>query len=411
MRTEQLKRALATIRKPGFRTYLAGYSSHPEWELKKFSISGREVFFGYYDKRQLSLDNQRLLAGTVDSQLARQKEPKGQMDVGWFNVENGDFRKVASTSAFNWQQGCMLRWVPETGDRQIAFNDFRDGKFVTIVVDTEKGEEIATRPYASYDISPSGETIATCNFSRLHRCRLGYGYWQNSTCSTPDAPTSEDSELIRLFNARTDELNRSIRVKDVHNALQRTVPSEHLYVNHLTFSPDSKNLIFLVFWQENGTEKMASLVSDLTTGQLIVLTQKYMSHFCWETNDRIVAWGEANCGTSAYFRYHLSDGRQVLYWSEKGLSDGHCTIAADGTLLTDTYPNSQGLQTLMTRHENGRVTKLAEFHSPARFAFDLRCDLHPRLTAKRDCYSLDSASGGHRSTYLISRKPGKHTGV
>ena len=175
---ERVKRVIARVRKPGRMAILNGMKVHPAFELTRFTRPGQEVYFGYYDKRQLSVCGQRLLAGSVASRCAKMYEPADPLEVGYFDVPTRRFYHLNKTAAYNWQQGCMLRWLPGSDDRRMAFNDYRQQRFVCVIIDSDSGEQVDEKPYPAYDIAPSGELTATCDFSRLHRCRRGYGYWQ-----------------------------------------------------------------------------------------------------------------------------------------------------------------------------------------------------------------------------------------
>ena len=149
---------------------------------------------------------------------------------------------------------------------------------------------------------------------------------------------------------------------------------------------------------------MAVPFYDIDTDTVRVLTRNYTSHFCWEDDDTLVAWGANDAGIMSYYRYSVPDLRQREYWYNEDNTDGHCTIVQDGTMLTDTYPDECGFQRLYTRDTQGQIETLVEIHSPAKFIFDLRCDLHPRGTNEPGTYTFDSAVAGRRATYMIARK-------
>jgi hypothetical protein len=57
--------------------------------------------------------------------------------VGMIDTGDADrWIELGSTRAWNWQQGCMLQWVPGK-ERQVAWNDREDGRFITRLLDTE----------------------------------------------------------------------------------------------------------------------------------------------------------------------------------------------------------------------------------------------------------------------------------
>ena len=400
---ERIKRALALVRRPDQVALFSHYRLSPGWSLKRFAVNGHEVFFGYYEKRQLSLDCNRLLAGAVSSRVAGSSEPDDVMRVGWFDVESGQFKDIATTTAFNWQQGCMLRWVPATQDRKVMFNDWRGGAAVSVVVDAETGAQERADLPAAYDCAPCGTLIATCDFGILHRLRLGYGYWQAANLGQGTGHPTRQTSLVQVLEWDGGALRGRVTLGDVEATLGIEVTPSQVYVNHLSFSPESKKLFFLFFWKDAAEPQMAALYLDLDDNELKIITRRYMSHYCWEDDDLLVAWGAGADGTMGYFRYKLQENEQEPYWTGLGLSDGHCTIDANGSMLTDTYPDALGMQELMVRTAQGRVDAIGSFHSPAKFMLDRRCDLHPRLTAREGCFTFDSGCGGRRATYLVQR--------
>lgn len=402
--SERVKRAVAVARKPNRVGLFGSYTVSSGWCLRRFGLDGYEVFFGYYDKRQLSLDGRRLLACAVPSRVAKMSEPNAAMRVGWFDLADGAFQDIGSTRAYNWQQGCMLRWMPGSDDTLVTFNAWRDDRLVSVVIDTETGQETLERPYAFYDIAPSGELFATCSFSRLHQLRVGYGYWQVVNQNKESASGRPDDVLITIIDATSSQPIRTIAIREIELTLGEEIPASDAYVNHLSFSPDSSKLLFMIFWRNEGITRMATLFYDRAGNNLALVTSKYLSHFCWKSNEALVAWGGDDSGKRGYFEYSLYDLRQTEYWLDPQISDGHCSIRADGVMLTDTYPDAQGLQSLLLREPDGRVIPIAKLHSPVSYSFDRRCDLHPRFNGDGDCISFDSACGGRRATYLISRR-------
>ena len=332
------------------------------------------------------------------------------MEVGWFDITTGIFHRLAETRAYNWQQGCMLRWVPNSGDRFFTFNDYRNNSFVSVVADSHTGELISERPYPTYDAAPSGELIANCDFTRLHLCRLGYGYWQQTKGGSPEHPRDLSTVMVPLHNQSGHVTLPTIDLREIRDALEIEFTFEQVYVNHLSFSPDSQKLVFLFFWRDADRPRMAVLFYDKSKDSVYALTRNYMSHFTWENPNGLIAWGEDDTRAQAYYRYTLDDKRQFVFWAESGLSDGHCSILPDGAMLTDTYPDEKGIQHLFVRDPGGRVRSIAFAYSPASFHNDLRCDLHPRLTGDPQNFTFDAAHGGRRATYLVRLQPDEPKG-
>ena len=69
----------------------------------------------------------------------------------------------------------MMQWLGPDFDHEIIYNDFRDGKFCSVILDVFSGaERVLAMPV--YSVAADGSFALTLDFSRLHRLRPGYGY-------------------------------------------------------------------------------------------------------------------------------------------------------------------------------------------------------------------------------------------
>src|SRR3569623_2105601 len=129
---------------------------------------------GYYDKLLFDPTNRRVLANEIDFE-GRSPKPEDRLKKGMVDLEDGDkWTELGSTLAWNWQQGCMLQWVPGT-QSEVAWNDREDGRFVSHVLDVKTGKK-RTLPHPFYTFSPDGKTAFAPDFRRLNDTRPGYGY-------------------------------------------------------------------------------------------------------------------------------------------------------------------------------------------------------------------------------------------
>ncbi len=79
-------------------------------------------WFGYYDKHEFDPSNRFVLANQVVFE-GRSPTANDRIQVGYVDLEQNDrWTEIGSSSAWGWQQGCMLQWVGKTG-RQIMWND------------------------------------------------------------------------------------------------------------------------------------------------------------------------------------------------------------------------------------------------------------------------------------------------
>ncbi|HWA86656.1 MAG TPA: hypothetical protein VG710_10565, partial [Opitutus sp.] len=154
------------------------------------------TFFGYYDKSPWD-DSGRWLLGLGATFMDRPPEPDDTLIVGRIDCANNHaWQPIAETRAWNWQQGCMLQWLGGGRSGEIIFNDRRDGRFISRVVDVNSGRErVIDRPV--YAVNRTGTHAVSLNFSRLADQRPGYGY-----AGVPDAwraeAAPEDDGLLAI---------------------------------------------------------------------------------------------------------------------------------------------------------------------------------------------------------------------
>ena len=73
--------------------------------------------FGYYDKLQFNPTDRYVLGMEVDFE-GRQPERNDEVALGTIDIEDGDrWERVGSTTAWCWQQGCMLPVDPGLRER------------------------------------------------------------------------------------------------------------------------------------------------------------------------------------------------------------------------------------------------------------------------------------------------------
>jgi hypothetical protein len=77
-------------------------------------------WFAYYDKLQFSPDNRFVLSNKVNFE---HRSPTGDdvIEVGMVDLQEKDkWIPLGKSNAWNWQQGCMLQWIPGTTARRTA---------------------------------------------------------------------------------------------------------------------------------------------------------------------------------------------------------------------------------------------------------------------------------------------------
>ncbi|MGL4551991.1 MAG: hypothetical protein ACRC33_12500 [Gemmataceae bacterium] len=131
-------------------------------------------WFGYYDKLQFDPTSRYALGMEVGFEH-RSPKPTDSIAVGMIDLQDGDrWVELGRSVAWNWQQGCMLQWLPGSKTK-VLWNDRQDGRYVCHVLDVVTKER-RTVPHAVYAVSPEGRSAVAADFRRLNDVRPGYGY-------------------------------------------------------------------------------------------------------------------------------------------------------------------------------------------------------------------------------------------
>src|SRR5688572_26972264 len=113
-------------------------------------------WFGYYDKLEFDPTSRYVLANEVDFE-GRSPRADDVIKIGMVDLQDNDrWIELGQSSAWSWQEGCMLQWVPHTTSTLI-WND-RDGdRFVSRVHDLAT-KKTRTLPLTIHALSPDGKS-------------------------------------------------------------------------------------------------------------------------------------------------------------------------------------------------------------------------------------------------------------
>ncbi len=384
------------------------------FRLFELEAQGLPTFFGYYDKTPFSQDNGKLLAMALscnkDWLVESKRYPVMLGFFKWDEVLLGEsvFHQFGESSTWSWQQGCMLQWFPQNGDDWVIYNRLVEAQYGAVIQDVCNGRIISTYRVPIYTIDPLGQKGVSLDFSRLERLRPGYGY-SNLPDETIKYPCPERSgiSLVELETGRQELLLSMYQV--AHFSRARSMIGAHHYFNHLLFSPDGSKLAFLHLWLPNPKmRKNRLMVYDFQRESLkLIEDESIVSHFCWLSNEEILAFRTSDKESGRYCIYNLAqehcDLPLVIHQPFMTPKDGHPSFSPGGDLIiTDTYPDQYGDQHLyLYSLDKGLGIKVGEFFSPIRYRGQVRCDLHPRWdrTGKRVC--IDSTYKKTRCMLVI----------
>lgn len=367
-------------------------------------------WFSYYDKLQFDPGGRYALGMEVEFEH-RSPGPDDVIKVGMIDLKSDDrWIELGESRAWNWQQGCMLQWIP--GSRsEVIWNDRQDGRFVAHILDvfTRKRRTIGAPVYA---LSPDGKWAVTPDFRRLNDCRPGYGY---AGLPDPNASvlTPEDAGIWRV-DLRTGKQKLLFSFAD---AARIPYPNgdwtgaKHWF-NHLLVSPDGSRFIFLHRWR--GKAEGASFATRMFTanadGRDLYILDPYgkTSHFIWRDPKHVLAWAWHPSRKQERFYLYADKTESVEAIGPDVMTvNGHCTyLPGNRWILNDTYPDKQRNQNVyLYEVATGRRAPLGSFRSPAEYRGEWRCDTHPRFSPDGRMVTIDSPHGGNgRQIYLIDIK-------
>ncbi|NND97584.1 MAG: hypothetical protein HKN47_09685 [Pirellulaceae bacterium] len=372
-------------------------------------------WFGYYDKREFDPTGQLVLANQIDFEG---RSPTGDdvIGVGFVDTSDSDrWHSIGQSNAWGWQQGCMLQWVGDQGDR-ILWND-REGDSFVCRVYTRADGSIRTLPKPIYTISADGKTGLSVDFRRIDNLRPGYGYDgladPNVAIRAPadsgiwrvDLATGKDELIFSLADAAQIPWPDGDRHADAWH-----------YFNHLLINPSGTRFIVLhryrpafdpktLQYQGGFVTRMFTANMD-GTDRYVLDPSGYTSHFIWKDDDEATMWTKPEGKNAGFYKFTDRTRNVVPIGQDKMPTNGHNTYlpAPHGDwILNDTYPDKQtSRQTVFLYHvPSGQRFDLGHFPSPKAYRGEWRCDTHPRSSDDGRYVAIDSPHNNGRQVYVM----------
>ena len=405
---QRIKRVKAAVRYT--KTSLPGHGARftlrsEQWENPiVFSLPGKHVFFGYYDLQQLNPSQDKMLVTVIGQKSDTRRDPA---ELKWVNPSTGEYRDIAKTRAWCWQQGARLRWHPLL-ENVVLYNDVQAGHDVMRAYDLEREREIAVYCRGMYDVTPDFQYGLSLNYARLQRLRPGYGY-NSLPDNTIDQKVPADDGIF-MVDLNTNQKKLIVSYEQLVQ-LTPEAKEEWNYINHISISPDGSRFIFFHLWVPvPGARWKAKLYTALIDGtELKCLEDEYItSHYTWRDSDTLLTTSvEFDGKRSFYFVYHVNDNTRETIDRNELTHDGHPTFFADKMrFITDTYPLKGCMQHVFESSIGGDEYKpVCDIYSDPRMFDEKRCDLHPRLTPDNQIITIDTTCySGRRSVLLFKRR-------
>lgn len=376
--------------------------------LRVSPADGREYFFGYYDKSPWNITGRYMLCMRANNTWSI-PDHTDSADIIIIDLQNNNnVRCVATTHTWNVQQGCMAQWLGPDFSSRILYNDIRDGKYCSVILDINTKEE-RILPMPCYSVSADGKIALSLDFSRLHSLRLGYGY-----ATLPEATKGislPDTTAIWKMNIETGEVQELLKYTDFSNFEPRVEMQDEKSihkVNHIMLSPNGNRFMVLYRWF-CGRRKYTRLITcDIDGSNMYLLSDDDMvSHCFWKNDHEIIAFErKKEFGQGYYLMTDRTQNFQRL-WPQLS-NDGHPSYCptVSNILVIDSYPNRArvaDIKLLQDTDPDGNNMKIiAKVFSPFKYDNDTRCDLHPRWSRDGKAICFDSVFEGFRGLYVVN---------
>jgi hypothetical protein len=365
------------------------------------------LFASYYGINSFSRSQRyaTVLETDIKFRLPDENDPA---TLGLADLNTNEFIPLTQTRAWNFQQGCMAHWLGTSPDSLIIFNDFRDGKYVSVVMNVHTKKETKTIPLPVSAVSPDGKKALSINFSRLRLTRPDYGYGGDGQDAKKDIPFPEDDGLF-LVDLETGSSRLLVSYAQVKDLVPPVGEGNIEWFNHTLFSREGSK-IFWLSRQMNGNSRITTSLtvnSDGSDLQRCFPDNWAGSHYDWLNDNELMI--TSNYEGKQYAHVLFTVGEQNYVRLGKGLLDydGHGTFSPDQKwMVTDTYP-SGGLREqkiYLMDMKTEAVISLGRFLHPAEFGGFWRCDIHCRWSPDGNIIGFNSITTGSRQVYIYRLK-------
>ena len=367
-----------------------------------------EYFFGYYDKSPWDATGRYMLCMKAKDTWS-EPDPLGEAEILLIDTnDKNSFRVIAKTHTWNVQQGCMAQWLGPDFSSHIMYNDLRDGKYCSVILEVATGKE-KVLPMPVYTVSNDAKTALSLDFSRLHSLRLGYGY-----AALPEKTKDvalPDETCIWKMDIETGEITPLLKYTDFAKFEPRPEMQEagsvHK-VNHLMLSPNGKRFMVLYRWFVGQRKYTRLITCDVDGTEMYVLSDDDMvSHCYWKNDEEIIAFERKKEFGPGFYLMKDKTQEWTHIWPQLS-NDGHPSYCPmDNSLVVfDTYPSRSRVQEVKLGRdidtEGSSVKTIAKVFAPFKYDNDTRCDLHPRWSRDGKMVCFDSVFEGHRGLYVVN---------
>ena len=410
-------------------------AAFPEWSEPRAVTQGPHEHFlaSYFAIDSWSPDRRYMLVLETDVN-GRLPEAGERCTLGVVDLEEDNrFIPVTTTACWNFQEAAMAFWMDND---TILFNDVRDGKFRTVIMDWRTGKDIRVLPMPVSAVSEDRTWAVSVNYARLSLLRPDYGYAGPGQDARETVPWPEDdglwtmdlgtgaTKLILPVAATRSQMPEPKRVEGK--------PGQPLaYHCHTVISKDGAKIFFLarsVDWFDKVAHKIPywnttsfTVNRDGTELRRCFRDGWAGSHFNWapDGSHRMLVtatWNERNDPKDAghvWSTVEFEVGKEdEVRRIGKGIldADWHCVYSPDGKFMSgETYWNKYGERPwVLVRLADGMTKPMGSFYVPEQYRGTYwRCDLHARYRPDGRQIAFNSVHEGSRQVYVRDIEPAR----
>ena len=360
-------------------------------------------FFGYYNISPFNNDSGLLWCETSENRTRGGEY--SSVDIIYYNVLTDDKQVVTKTTAWNWQQGCMLQWFADS-DHKIIYNKYDEtrNEYYSEIFDLQSNKRKSIcKPI--YSVTRDGSFALTLNFDRNTIMRPSYGYFRKQIIDLP----SDSNDGIWFIDIEKNTSRLIISLDNLKNfEHDPTMVGAKHKVNHIDIAPDGKRFMFLHRWvgPEGRFHRLFTANCKDGRGLFLLAGNELVSHNCWMADSsNIISFSGLN-SLDRYYRYTDKKGFvETIGFRPNNdfLEDGHPSVSPDGRwMLTDDYPDKSKFSHLYLYDLiNKKRFIVGVFHQPFKYQGENRIDLHPKWSRDGKYVSVDSGHRGKREFYVI----------
>ncbi len=310
--------------------------------MRAITRGPKHHWFGYYDKLQFDPSGRYVLGMEVDFEH-RSPRPDDVIAVGMVDLGDHDrWIELGTSRAWNWQQGCMLQWLPGS-KTEVIWNDRQGERFVCHVLDVATGCR-RTLPAPIYALSPDARWAIAPDFRRLADTRPGYGY-AGVTDPNRDDLAPDDAGIWRtdLQTGRTELLITIRQVAAIRSSRGDLAEMKHWF-NHLLVAPDGARFAFLHRRRRGvGPGFITRMFTADPGGENLYLLDPNggTSHYDWRDPQHVLAWANHPSRGEKFYLFRDRTDRVEAIGPDVMTEDGHCSyLPGNRWILNDTYLSS-----------------------------------------------------------------------